>query len=493
MHVASSRFRSIRRAGDPGRGHLAYRSALRFNHQSVSAKLFADAEAEEKEEAQSRSKPSQADILMNKHENWDGDERIQDTVLRMLMDKYKPLRTGQIQTADEKLKASLPQVSSKPISHQPGENSGWAGLESTITHGGTFTEPDPTPSPAPTKPEPLGDPLPPWLVTFKVPSHAQASIKLGNFLSTPPRLVTSHPFAKPSSGARSRAEQKAEKRFAEGAGRLDRARDLTLDYRMGVHGQEGSGRMRPNPVSMRGWNALIEERIQHAQATGAFDKLEGRGKPFQHTADEMNPFVAREEFLMNRIVRKNDAAPPWVELQKGEHFGGLLWYCQAQALRIDAENATVQMRELLLSGWVRRAVRMLPLSYPIPTLESLTPEAAARLRDSEWERQEEKFHNAAIREANDAIRRYNTVAPYAVRRHLLAREAEMARCYAHAGDRIVAGIQEQLAGGKHVQPSQDGSTQSDPLSGIGWGLQLLRNAVKRLYARFSSVAGRHMY
>lgn len=31
----------------------------------------------------------------------------------------------------------------------------------------------------------------------------------------------------------------------------------------------------------------------------------------------MNPFVAREEFLMNRIVRKNDAAPPWVELQKG--------------------------------------------------------------------------------------------------------------------------------------------------------------------------------
>ncbi|KAG9074427.1 hypothetical protein FS749_014014, partial [Ceratobasidium sp. UAMH 11750] len=111
MHATGSSFRSICGAGSLGRGHLAYRSTFsaRYNYQSASAKLFADAEAEEREEAQRRSKPSQADILMNKHENWDGDERIQDTVLRMLMDKYKPLRTGQIQTADEKLKASLPQ------------------------------------------------------------------------------------------------------------------------------------------------------------------------------------------------------------------------------------------------------------------------------------------------------------------------------------------------------------------------------------------------
>ena len=33
---------------------------------------------------------------------------------------------------------------------------------------------------------------------------------------------------------------------------------------------------------------------------------------------ERNPFIAREEFLMNRIVQRNGAAPPWVELQAGE-------------------------------------------------------------------------------------------------------------------------------------------------------------------------------
>ena len=34
--------------------------------------------------------------------------------------------------------------------------------------------------------------------------------------------------------------------------------------------------------------------------------------------DEKNPFVGREEFLMNRIVQRNGAVPPWIELQAGK-------------------------------------------------------------------------------------------------------------------------------------------------------------------------------
>jgi len=34
-------------------------------------------------------------------------------------------------------------------------------------------------------------------------------------------------------------------------------------------------------------------------------------------SEEANPFIAREEFLMNRIVQRNGAAPPWVEVQGG--------------------------------------------------------------------------------------------------------------------------------------------------------------------------------
>ena len=50
---------------------------------------------------------------------------------------------------------------------------------------------------------------------------------------------------------------------------------------------------------------------------GQFTVLSGRGKPLVRQVDESNPFIAREEFLMNRVIQRNGAAPPWVELQAG--------------------------------------------------------------------------------------------------------------------------------------------------------------------------------
>ncbi|KAJ1308689.1 hypothetical protein OPQ81_004380 [Rhizoctonia solani] len=436
----------------------------RNNHQSTSAKLFADAELEENE-SERRSKPSQADIMRQNQENWDGEERIQDAVLRMLVDKYKPLRTGQIRTADEKLKENTPQISTKTITQGSIET----GLEGQEFNNASHHAESMAPASSPNQLPPT-EAVPPWLVTFKVPSHAQASIKFGNFVSTPPRsgsdLLQKSVSSDPPS-ARSRAKQKAERRFAQGAGRIDRAREAILDYQGGVYGQ--GTRSRPNPVSIRGWNALIEERIQKAQATGMFDKIEGRGKPLKQTTDEMNPFVAREEFLMNRIVLKNDAAPPWVELQK------------------EAEKATQQLRELLISNWTRRMTRMLPLSNPASTLERLTPESVSKFRDSEWEQQEAKFHEAVVRDTNEVIRRYNAVAPFIVRRPLLTLPSELARCYVQAAEGIVANIQERLAEGRHANTLEaeappDPGKISHPL---GWRLgRLLSDAMKRVYTRW---------
>lgn len=45
--------------------------------------------------------------------------------------------------------------------------------------------------------------------------------------------------------------------------------------------------------------------------------VKGRGQPIARLSEERNPFIAREEFLMNRIVQRNGAAPPWVEVQLG--------------------------------------------------------------------------------------------------------------------------------------------------------------------------------
>lgn len=57
---------------------------------------------------------------------------------------------------------------------------------------------------------------------------------------------------------------------------------------------------------------------QKARLAGVFKNVKGRGLPMTRAVEERNPFIAREEFLMNRIVRRNGAAPPWVDLQQSK-------------------------------------------------------------------------------------------------------------------------------------------------------------------------------
>lgn len=56
---------------------------------------------------------------------------------------------------------------------------------------------------------------------------------------------------------------------------------------------------------------------QKARLQGQFNTLKGRGQPIKQLTEEKNPFIAREEFLMNRIVQRNGAVPPWVDIQGG--------------------------------------------------------------------------------------------------------------------------------------------------------------------------------
>jgi hypothetical protein len=56
---------------------------------------------------------------------------------------------------------------------------------------------------------------------------------------------------------------------------------------------------------------------QRARQEGRFDRIQGRGQPLKQVVEERNPFIAREEFLMNRIVQRQGAAPAWVEIQQG--------------------------------------------------------------------------------------------------------------------------------------------------------------------------------
>ncbi|OSD04473.1 hypothetical protein PYCCODRAFT_1433349, partial [Trametes coccinea BRFM310] len=303
----------------PSKHHFLVRNAsTQRTHpdHSASSKLFEDAAREEEaeQEQQAAQKSSTVSMLESQHENWTGDEPIQHAVLRMLVDKYKPIRSGPIRSADEKLKKAPPQVHTTTAAAASPENAHADGSAVTIANdAGDAQE-------APARPYVPGEPiLPgieghrPWHTTFTVPSHASSSIRYGNI---PPPRLTRAPAPLPLDERARRKERETKKRMEQGT-RLSRARESTIDYRLGIKGAAAEQLRRPNPVSLKGWASLVEDRIEKARQSGFFNNVRGRGQPIARIAEDKNPFIGREEFLMNRIVQRQGAAPPWVEVQGG--------------------------------------------------------------------------------------------------------------------------------------------------------------------------------
>jgi DnaJ family protein C protein 28 len=274
---------------------------------------------------------------------------VQDAVLRMLVDKYKPLR-GDFMSSDERLKRAPPKIGGTvPLEDDEAALAAAIGedrpLAEHLAHArtqpavapasGSASSAPPTPSGAlahvPLLPAVEGHR--PWHTSYVSPKHT-ASVKLGRF--PPKSRGADKSTSLPGDGTAPRKDVEKLRRRMQ-AVRLTSARENTLDYRLGLRREAGlstSGGGGGGAVSMRAWNSLVEERIevrafrtavgspiltslQQAIRDGKFAKVTGRGAPLARTAEEHNPFIGREEFLMNRIVRRQGAAPPWIEVQNG--------------------------------------------------------------------------------------------------------------------------------------------------------------------------------
>jgi len=221
-----------------------FHAARAQNNQRASAKLFADAEQEEAEQARNPT-PSTSKIpqLQSQDENWTGDESLQDAVLRMLVDKYKPMRTGFVRTADTKLREAPPKVHAETYVVERSAEA-WQEIANK-----------------PLLPSVEGHK--PWHTTYKAPSHASASIKFGNFAPVSARTSG-------VSGVEDERTRKTERELAkrkEQVGRLTQARESTLDYRLGLKNSDGQLAAHPNPVNIKGWQALVEDKIEVGSVT----------------------------------------------------------------------------------------------------------------------------------------------------------------------------------------------------------------------------------
>lgn len=181
-------------------------------------------------------------------------------MLRMLVDKYKPLRTGTVETAEEKMRRAPPQVAAQPPTMLPMSMSESPSAIPSSSHHPRVHREDEVLLPA-------VEGHKPWLTTFKVPSHAMASIRYGHFPAVGGSASSSKSSTRSTAQSGSadddrarRKEQREVKKRSEIAGRLTRAKESTLDYRLGI--AKSAAQARSNPVSMKGWAGLVEERIE---------------------------------------------------------------------------------------------------------------------------------------------------------------------------------------------------------------------------------------
>ncbi|TXT05046.1 hypothetical protein VHUM_03866 [Vanrija humicola] len=388
------------------------------------AKLFLDAIEEESNKADS----SRAHLIHTQGPIWTGEESTHDAVLRMLVDAYKPLRTGEGVKHD----ASEKRIHDWMKNYNP---------ELPVPSG----QPQPPPSLsdflASSEASPHRTTIPPhlhrpWHATYTGDNQVfdGPKVKYGdieNKRTDPDALENLMELKLPlDPNGTQKAKARNTQRKIKLQGRLGRAREGALDYRLGIsdgdltdigveneevekfsgnrqlRGSSALGAARGGASGMKAWAGLVEDRIQRAQSTGFFDNVKGRGEAVRYDPEMKNPHLEMGEVFMNRIVKRQGALPPWIEIQQ----------------IVDADIRG--FRTLLLETYTRHLVRDILSKNSI---DLLPPLRAIPGRDEVWEAQNSKFHEENVKQINNQLRRMNAQAPSPSRRSLMMLEHELNR------------------------------------------------------------------
>lgn len=125
------------------------------------------------------------------------------------------------------------------------------------------------------------------------------------------------------------------------------------------------------------------------------------------------------------------------------------------------------------------------MEHPVDILQNLTLNEIKSFRDSEWVDREKAYHETAIAELNAHVRKYNGIAPYAVRRAYYTREEEIRRLYDDCAEDILRAIRDRaqetrLNGGGGSSPGRDNDpttvarTDTEKLTFLQWLRHLFR-------------------
>ena len=127
--------------------------------------------------------------------------------------------------------------------------------------------------------------------------------------------------------------------------------------------------------------------------------------------------------------------------------------------------------------------------HPASLLPKLTLADVTSMRDPEWENKERSYHETALEEVNSLVRKYNGLAPYAVRRAYYMRAAELDRVYKEAAEDILRGLEERAREGygapRRSYGGGGGEEEAQDVGGAGgptWGAFGLRDMFREMVA-----------
>lgn len=241
---------------------------------------------------------------------------------------------------------------------------------------------------------------------------------------------------------------------------------------------------RAMPNTLSGLAALANERIEDAIARGQFKDIP-RGVGVERDTRADNPFIDTTEYIMNKMIKKQEIVPPWIEKQQELVKAAGVFRAR---LRNDWKRHASRMiasRGGSLDAQMRRAdeyARAEELCNPrrrksdqvaVPTnstddvvmlalkQEALPePPAAAPLdeqsrpaedhdilarpfRDAEWEAAERSYMEFAITNLNTLTRAYNLMAPELAKKPYFSLERELNACFADVAPQVANEIKER--------------------------------------------------
>ncbi|KAJ8066306.1 hypothetical protein OCU04_005384 [Sclerotinia nivalis] len=263
---------------------------------------------------------------------------------------------------------------------------------------------------------------------------------------------------------------------------------------------------RAMPNSIRGLAALANERIEDAIARGQFKNIP-RGKAIERDARADNPFLDTTEYIMNKMIQRQDIVPPWIEKQQElvktanvfrnrlrndwkRHAartiasrGGTLQeqmrtaeiYAQSEAFHNPKKRAVEQISvptNVTSDPVMVKIVQEVPTSSSngepivqvlakaegaeidvakLPSLESEKPSTTdlpstalpPPFRVPSWEEAEQSYLKLAIADLNSKTRSYNLMAPDLAKKPYFSLERELKSCYADVAPQLAEAIKER--------------------------------------------------